>query len=57
MSFEEARPALADEWRREHERAAKAAYFSSLLDRYRVEGTEATRGLVEPAQAALRSGE
>lgn len=57
MTFEEARPMLADEWRREHERAAKAAYFSSLLDRYRVETTDATRGLTEPAQAALRSGE
>ncbi len=56
QTFEEARPALTEWSRRERERAARAAYFTELLDRYDVETTGATRALVDPALAVLKEG-
>ena len=52
--FEEVRDALAAEWLRGREEAARRAYFAALLEKYDVEVAESARPLLAPALAALR---
>jgi parvulin-like peptidyl-prolyl isomerase len=52
-SFDEARAELVDDWRRDMQAAARAAYFAGLLRKYDVQATAATQPLLGPALAEL----
>jgi len=51
--FEDLRPAVYEDWFREHQRKEVAKYFTALMERYRVEVEPEVRGMIGPLDELL----